>query len=150
MRNSEEKNDALHQLTNLQREIEKSFKAIGYKMDQESVEEVSFPEYTDPRDFEFMRNRITMTIYALDEIKADIKYLNQAVKRNGYLSKQSNGRYLLNDTELTSGMLVEIMDDDFEWRLTRIEHSGDYYAVALGKTIAIDGRKCRLRFRVDQ
>lgn len=115
-----------------------------------------------------MKRTLTLTIQTLDEIIADIKYLNRTIKTTGLLARQSNDRYQLNNIELSSGMLVEILDDDFDWRLTRIEHSGDfftltteriddcdafgcdaikiertndYYAVALGKGIA----ECRLR-----
>lgn len=160
--------DALQQLTDIQKEIERSLKRMGYNSEEESLEGVSFPQYTDSRDIEFMRGQLTLTIQRLDEIIADIKYLNRPIKTTGWLVRQSNERYQLNDIELSSGMLVEILDDDFEWRLTRIEHNGDlftvknvgtddfdalrvermgdYYAVALGKSVPIEGRKCRLRF----
>jgi len=136
---------ALQSLTKLQEDIKRSLEQIGYEQGSSMFEELNFPDYNDPRDSEFVRDQLINVIQTLDKISEDIMYLNQPVQSNGYLVKRSNGRYFLNDLELSSGVLVEILDDDFEWRLTRIEHSGDYYAVALGKSIALDNRKCRIR-----
>lgn len=145
-------NNALQSLTELSKELERSLKQIGYEKGTDTFDQVKFPEYTDPRDSEFVRDRIIQVLQTLDTISEDIMYLNQPVRTKGYLIKQKNGRFSLNDIELRSGMLVEILDDDFEWRLTRIEYGGEYassfshyYAVALGKNIALDSRECRIR-----
>lgn len=144
--------NALQSLTELSKELERSLKQIGYEEGTDTFDEVKFPEYTDPRDSEFVRDRLIQVLQTLDTVCEDIKYLNQPVRTKGYLMKQKNGRFSLNDIELRSGMLVEILDDDFEWRLTRIEYGGEYnsafshyYAEALGKSIALDNRECRIR-----
>jgi hypothetical protein len=73
------------------------------------------------------------------------------IKAEGYLTKATNGRYQLDDYELTSGMSVEVLEDlDWDekqvWHKTSIEHNGeDYYAVALGRNESLEGEWAYMR-----
>jgi len=102
----------------------------------------------DIQDESFMRHNVQSILNNLHEIQRDISYLERPVTHKGLMVKQSNGRYSVEDYEITSGTICEIMDDE-EWILTRIEHSGDdYYAIDLGKGNSLSERLCRLRRKV--
>lgn len=64
----------------------------------------------------------------------------------GSLRKKANGRYEVGGYELTSGEAVEYYDEDSNAFITsRIEHSGDYYIVDLGRDTAIEGVHVRIK-----
>ena len=97
-----------------------------------------------------LENEINKILEKLDYIHGDIKYLTSSIKDEGYLSKNTNGRYELNGYEYTCGNGIEVLlydewSERFDWSITRIEHDGnDYYAVG-HSDICLDGVKARRR-----
>jgi hypothetical protein len=69
----------------------------------------------------------------------------------GYLELNSNGRYVLNDTELTCGYPVELWNNkSHSWNDGRIEHSDEYggyyfYNYDEEHIVLSDGIKARVR-----
>ncbi|MCM3413214.1 DUF5348 domain-containing protein [Metabacillus litoralis] len=96
------------------------------------------------------------TLYLVNDKLSDafrsIKAMKAPVRREGFLTKNSGNRYEVDGWELSSGSPVEIWEDDEElkeggfYTATRIEHNGtDYYVVALGRDISINGLKARIK-----
>ncbi len=69
----------------------------------------------------------------LADVNYDIKYLKTPVKFTGYLSKNENGRYEIDNHEFTSGSLIEFLyfdeyDEVEKWKISRVEsRNGEYY-----------------------
>jgi len=87
-------------------------------------------------------------IYSLlDEAFSLVKYYDLPVVGEGRLTKNQNGRYQCSGMELTSGCVIELLDEDDEtprWVRTAIEHNGeDYYALSLRG--ALEGKLARYR-----
>ncbi|MTK13906.1 MAG: hypothetical protein F8N39_18145 [Clostridiaceae bacterium] len=62
----------------------------------------------------------------IEDFVRDIKHYSKDTEL-GYLQLNSNGRYVLNDTELTCGYPIEIYNTKYnEWNDGRIEHSSEY------------------------
>jgi len=85
-----------------------------------------------------------------DDFVRMIEQMNKPIITEGYLKKNDNGRYELNDYELTSGDPLDVwLDDDYYnsggyWLSTRMEHkNGDYYAV--GVSSSLNGVKARIK-----
>ncbi len=82
------------------------------------------------------------------------KYINtnnylQKPTAEGKLYKNKNGRYVINDTELTCGDYLEIFNKDEQaWYLGRIEHSqklGYYHSNQEGSISLREGMLARIR-----
>lgn len=79
---------------------------------------------------------MTDIAYKAGEIARKFEYMNRPVLAEGFLVKNSQGRYYIEsdspDNYFTSGASLEIWDErDERFYLTRIEHNGDdYYAVS--------------------
>lgn len=102
-----------------------------------------------PTDSEsrFLNEQHTEIAEIAQSLSAMIKYTLSPVKLQGRLSKNSQGRYEIENTGeyFTSGSPIEIWDEDHQsFRLTRIEHRGDYYAVC-SPDIALEGTLARIR-----
>lgn len=106
--------------------------------------------YKDTPDERLMENETYRILEKLAECQRTIKYLAAPVKEEGYLHKNSKGRYELNGNEYTSGCGVEVYMHDtyeqqFDWSITRIEHDGnDYYAVGY-QGVSLEGVRVRKR-----
>lgn len=69
---------------------------------------------------------LVKAIEDLEDFIRDVKHYSKDTEE-GYLLLNSNGRYLLNNTELTCGYPVEIYNTKYnEWNDGRIEHSSKY------------------------
>lgn len=107
-------------------------------------------EYEASADELMLKDEIYKILEKLDDVSSTIQYLHKKVKEQGYLRKNSRGRYVLKDREFTCGSTLEILIyDDFEekekWVHTRIEHNGkDYYAIGVGN-VNLDGIMARVR-----
>lgn len=65
-------------------------------------------------------------IESMEDFVGDIKHYSKDTEQ-GYLQLNSNGRYVLNSTELTCGYPIELWDNKcHEWEDGRIEHSSKY------------------------
>lgn len=136
-------------LKKLKKDIQEAFHLLNIDAEEQEFDNLQFTNMNDVQDENFMRQTVSSILNNLNEIKHEISYLERPVTHKGHLLKQLNGRYTVQDFELTSGTVCEIMDEDSEWNLTRIEHSGDdYYAVCLGKEVILSDRLCRLRRKV--
>lgn len=117
-------------------------------------------DYADS-DQLFLLDELRNILDDLDKINESISYLKAPIWKKGVLYKKSNGRYALEDYELTSGCSIEYlaMDDqhskfnneirEYEnipyWRTGRIEYqNGDYYIVGANLD-TLDGVHVRLR-----
>lgn len=100
------------------------------------------------------KNDIANTIMDhLRDIDNLLEWFQKDVKEEGKLVKRSDGRYEIEGTDeyFSSGKPLEVFRyDEFnecdEWVKSRVEHgNGDYYIVALGKGVKIEGLKVRVR-----
>lgn len=99
------------------------------------------------------RSDFVMMLKAADKFN-DVLIVGSKVGKEtiveGELYKNDQGRYEINpDYYFTSGSYIEILmpaeeDRPELWVSTRIEHNGDYYAVACPKQ-KLDGIRARLR-----
>lgn len=125
----------------------------GIKKISESINEltgttsVKHLELNDRSDFFLLQELIV----SLDKLQWKIESLIKPIVTEGYLYKNSAGRYEIDQYHyFTSGSPVEVLTfDDFHelqiWISTRIEHNGeDYYAVAL-PNIPLCNLKARVR-----
>lgn len=88
-----------------------------------------------------------------DRLYSSAILLNKVDKEiiaDGILTKKKNGRYEINNIELSSGCNIEFIkkdEDGLEYYYpSRIEHNGeDYYILSLGKDVKIEGLKVRIR-----
>lgn len=93
---------------------------------------------------------LVKVIEDLEDFIRDIKHYSKHVEQ-GYLLLNSNGRYVLNNTELTCGYPVEIYNTKYnEWNDGRIEHSSKYYGYYFYNydeehIVLNDGIKARVR-----
>ncbi|KKE78651.1 hypothetical protein DTX80_17780 [Bacilli bacterium] len=85
-----------------------------------------------------------------DDFVRMIEQMNKSIITEGYLKKNHNGRYELNNYELTTGHPLDVwLEDDYYnsggyWFSTRIEHkNGDYYAVSVSNSL--NGLKARIK-----
>jgi len=86
----------------------------------------------------------------LDSAARTLKHYSKPVKE-GRLYKQANGRFIINDNELSSGHSLEVWNDEYQkWETGRVEYSdskGGYYFYNLNmKNPALyNGMKARIR-----
>ena len=79
-----------------------------------------------------------------------INYYNKRVKFEGYAVLQESGHYMAGDRELSSGSIIEVLEDVlddgkiYRWRRTHIEYDKSYYAAGFGKS-KIDELRVRIR-----
>lgn len=92
-------------------------------------------------------------VHSLDDVYSSLSYLGKPIAHEGTLSKNTRGRYELDDSvEFTSGSSIEfLMYDQFleseKWVASRVEHTnGDYYIYGF-KEIPLQGLKARVRSR---
>ena len=84
-------------------------------------------DYDNP-DEKHKHNVALSLVYKLDEIKSTLEWMRKPVRAEGYLQRNSNGRFELDGIELTSGSPIDAWDEEYEeWITTRIEHHEDYY-----------------------
>lgn len=102
----------------------------------------------NPNSLQLLDEYMTL-LYKLQDVTDTMEYFKRPIKSEGYLSKQSNGRYALDGKELSSGYGIEWLctnDDRYYnydadtccsyWRVGRIEHNGtDYYIVGCKEDI---------------
>lgn len=111
-----------------------------------SPDEIVIEDPTNPD--EVGKWKVIQQIYPLlDEAFALVKYYEKPVAGEGWLMKKQNGRYDLVGYELTSGCVIEVLNEEDEppaWVRTTIEHNGeDYYAVSLRGNL--EGMRARYR-----
>lgn len=109
-------------------------------------EEIEIMNASDPDEVE--KWYAIQKVYALlDEAFSLVKYYESPVIGEGKLVKNPNGRYELAGLELTSGSLIELLEEEDEtprWVRTVIEHNGDdYYAVSVRGSL--EGKLARYR-----
>ncbi|MFD2658517.1 DUF5348 domain-containing protein [Gracilibacillus thailandensis] len=139
--------EAMQELDNLNHEIKRYFNKVDIELDCENI---SF-DSNNPDDY-FMRNEIRSISDKLDDIHRKLNYLSKPISDQGYIRRNSSGRYELPSGDyFTSGSACEILytddiDNEQYWIYTRIEHNGeDYFATALGRDISINGMMVRVR-----
>lgn len=101
----------------------------------------------------FKASTIRQVLDKLGDIQWELEWLDKPIIAEGVLMKNENGRYEIEGTgvEFTSGRPLDVWhyDDwkeEYEWTRSRVEHGNDdYYIVALGKEVSIEGLKVRNR-----
>lgn len=140
-------------------ELNEHIKAIldksGYS-ELETLERLDFNK-RDPEQY-FLSHRLSGVLYDLEKVRDAMEYLQEPVKAEGQLHKNSRGRYCLEDHEITSGCRIEILLSYTEWnndtsmdeiltmwKAVRVEHNGnDYYIVGYDE-LSMDGLTARIR-----
>lgn len=137
--------NVLHELEKLSVEIERFSGLLGYEGENVQYD----PDNLNDR---FLIRQFTQINEELSKVNRKIKYLLKPVKEQGFLKRNSSGKYELpSGVYLTSGSICEILYDDVKndlqyWLFTTIEHNGeDYYATALGKDTSLNGKLIRVR-----
>lgn len=132
----------------LDQELEKLFR-VTLKDNYELMEEIAF-NWKDAEEI-FQAERLIYILGKLREAHEELKYLSKPVKEQGYLHKNSSGRYELSSgTYVTCGSYVEaLVDDGFYdvpgWVCAAIEHDGrDYYLVGYSG-VPLEGLQVRIR-----
>lgn len=97
-----------------------------------SIDYYNYPDLSEIDGDEFVKSELITAFQFFDMAYARIQYINKPIVAEGLLSKQSNGRYALDEYEYNSGDTIEFLfyDDCIEkniWARSRIEHNGDYY-----------------------
>lgn len=109
-------------------------------------------EASDPQE-RFLKDELNSLFHSLLEASEEFLFLDRPVIDDGFLHKNSSGRYMLNNFEFSCGSPIEIFHsapdpdypEDEKWIGTRIEHDGnDYYAVGF-RDFELEG--CRARRR---
>lgn len=130
-------------------ELKDILHATGY----DEYQEISINSECSSAQDRFLYDSLYDILHSIDDAVSDFKYLSLPVADEGYLHKNSAGRYKLNNFEFSCGCSIEIFcpapDPDFpedeKWISTRIEHDGnDYYAVGL-RDFPLEGCKARRR-----
>jgi hypothetical protein len=89
-------------------------------------------------------------VETLAEPESIINYYNKRVKFEGYAVLQESGHYIAGEKELSSGSIIEVLDDvwgdgkTYQWKRTHIEYDKGYYAVGFEKS-KIDELRVRIR-----
>lgn len=83
----------------------------------------------------------------LDDVKELLDYVEKTIVAEGRLEKNDNDRYEVQGREITSSMVIDVFDEEFDrYERSAIEHHSDgYYAVALGKDVDLQGVQARVR-----
>ena len=141
--------EVINQLQSFQSAIDKLLHVtMGSDQYAEYDANISYDE-ENPEE-RLIENEIYMILEKSYELRSKISYISAAIKEEGILHKNENGRYELNGHELTCGNCIEVYIFEecsyrYEWDITRIEHNGqDYYAVG-HSGVCLEGIKARVR-----
>lgn len=111
-------------------------------------EEFDGVDYDNPDDV-YRHNTARVAVDMLDSVSRLIDWANKPILAEGRLTKNSEGRYEIEDTDIyfTSGSLLDYWDEeDEEWCSSRVEHNGqDYFVVLLGREKNLEGVKVRAK-----
>lgn len=130
--------------------------ALGYALETsgyiESGDVTGLQYDTDDAEQLFIADELEKILYSLDAAYSGLEYLKSPVKAQGRLYKKDNGRYNIEDIELTSGSRIEVLlyDDWREqqlWKLTAVEHNGEDYYITVAPEKALAGIEARIRER---
>jgi hypothetical protein len=89
-------------------------------------------------------------VETLVEAESVIHFYNKKIRFEGYPNLQPNGRYTADGKELSSGSVIEVLDDvwgdgkSYQWRRTHIEYDNGYYAAGFAKQ-KLDELRVRVR-----
>lgn len=109
----------------------------------------------DPEDL-FFWDELRAIVEKLFDVSNDIDYLRKPIMMEGHLYKNSNGRYMVKDSdyyrEYTCGSVIEFFVDDgyhdhAYWCASTVEHNGDDYFIVGHRNIEMNGLKVRVRYR---
>lgn len=134
-------------------EINIKIKQVLYHTGYEAYEELREIEVDESdADQLFLLEQLMIILDRLNEVSETLDYLNSPIEVLGVLHKKYNGRYALNDRELTCGCGIEYLaGGDCEqsverWHYGRIEYCGsDYYIVGASKDLKLEGMQARIR-----
>lgn len=118
--------------------------------DESAMEKLGFNR-SDPNDLQLISG-YRMMLKKLMEVSRDMEYLRQPIAHEGILHVNGNGRFEFDGIELTCGMGIEILVQDYpedspEWVASSIEaNNGDYFFVAR-PYLKLEGKKARIRKR---
>lgn len=130
-------------------------KELGPRLNRFYSKYQKLEEYTVPARLSAEERYQFMLLYQvadkLEDAELLIHKMNKEIMYEGRLMKNGYGRYEVEGFELTSGAPLEVWyeDEDEEpgyYVPSRLEHSGgDYYIVALGREINIEGVLVRIK-----
>lgn len=140
---------ALELLSNVGLDIKKIISMTKQSDYSEIDENIGYDE-DDPEE-RLLENEIYKLLESLDAVKDRIDYLNLPILASGKLTKNKQGRYVLDAHEFHCGDRIEFLyyddiNEKNEWSISTIEHDGnDYYAVGY-KKFSLLGVTARLRY----
>lgn len=89
-------------------------------------------------------------VETLVEAENVIHFYNKKIRFEGYPVLEDSGRYIAGDKELSSGSVIEVLEDvwgdgkSYWWKRTHVEYDNGYYAVGFPKA-KIDELRVRIR-----
>ena len=131
--------------------IKQVMKELNFEYDcwpQESDMKKLGCDKSDPDDLQLVYEYRRM-LMKLMEISWNIEYLKQPIVHEGILHMNESGRFELDGVELTCGMGVELLVQDYpedspEWVASTIEADNGYFFVAR-PNLKLDGMRARIR-----
>ena len=132
----------------LQEQIEDFFQMTKY-LDQEQV---YIPDLVPTAETMYVQERLEAFCHELEEAYYQVKRLNAQVVLEGKLRIGENGRYWLENEELTCGRSIELLYNDGKgvsnvesWHAGRIEHNGTKYYFTGNRNLQLEGMSARLK-----
>lgn len=114
---------------------------------EESVEDLGCDK-NDPDALQLISEYRNM-LMKLSQVSQNIEYLKRPIVYEGILHMNEHGRFEFDGIELTCGMGVEILVQDYpedspEWVASSIEANNGYYFVAR-PNLKLEGKRARIR-----
>lgn len=141
-----------NELENINGKIKKIIKDLHFEYDfwpsESDMEKMGIDE-SDPNNLQLV-NEYRKLLNKLSEVSNTMEYFKGPIIHEGVLSLNKNDRFEFDGVELTSGMGVEILVQDYpddapEWVASSIEADlGSYYLVARPK-LDLKGKRARIR-----
>jgi len=109
-------------------------------------QEIELPECYDEDD-KFKHLIGYRILNKLVDANSMLNWISKPIKAQGFLVKNENNRYGVENNELSSGYPIDWYNEvEQEWDTSRIEHNGeDYYIVGYGREKSIEGIFVRIR-----
>ena len=138
----------LQSVGDLQDQIKDFFLKTKY-LDQEQV---YIPDLVPTSETMYVQEQLERFCHELEEAYYQVKRLNAPVVLEGRLRMGANGRYWLQNEELTCGRSVELLYNDGRglanvesWHAGRIDHNGSRYYFTGNRNLQMEGVTARLK-----
>lgn len=98
----------------------------------------------DDDEEKFKHHTAMILIDQLDDVRRTINWMNSPVIADGYMEKNSDGKYELDGVVISTGQILEAWEDNKGWMLTEMGHFNDYFIRNL-EDQAVENTRIRIR-----